>query len=133
MLPPPCPGMSSANTLGSDEDKALLNRLCFFFIDAVKHFMPTTASFENVEGILYKKNRDILKRIIKNLLELNYQVRVSLLNSCHYGDPQTRKRVFIFVAKKTSKLPEIPSAMYGEGLGQTPCLVVQDVVSDLEK
>jgi len=99
---PPCQGFSDANrTGGKNDDKN--NELSFQFLKAVKFFRPATASLENVIGFVSNlevgksksKKSAYCKRIVEELLKLGYQVRVCILVSSDYGDPQKRPRVFL--------------------------------------
>lgn len=108
------------------------NRLSYSFVRAVEFFQPTTASLENVEGMFQTKHVDHLKRILSSLFQCGYQVRVSLLNARNYGDPQSRRRLFLFAAKKSWQVAPIPAATHGIRQGQQPLVVVRDVLSDLE-
>lgn len=81
----------------------------FFEIERIiKYHEPKGFILENVEGLvkhdLQNKNDEIgrtLKTIIDKLEnELNYQVTWKVLDSVHFGVPQSRKRVFIVGTKK---------------------------------
>ena len=111
---PPCQGSSGANRTGgvNDEDN---NRLSYELLEAVGHFEPTTATYENVTGFLQKKNVRYVKRLIVELMLMGYQVRWAVLDSSDYGDPQQRKRIIIFAANQDMQLPSIPEPTHGSG------------------
>ena len=104
---PPCQGFSAANRNGGTNDRCN-NEASYEFVKAVKFFRPTTASLENVTGMLHKDNRSYPERIITDLLLLNYQVRIFIANAKDYGDPQSRSRVWIVAALPTVELPAMP-------------------------
>ena len=59
---------------------------------------PTYILLENVKGILGDQSKSVYNKIIRNLTELFYDVRVFVANSREYGIPQNRERVF-FICK----------------------------------
>jgi DNA (cytosine-5)-methyltransferase 1 len=128
---PPCQGFSSANRNGGRNDKTN-NALTKTFTRAVELFRPRTASMENVTGILSDKNDNIdhLKWVVAELMILGYQVRVTILNSAEFGDPQNRIRVILFAAQNAYKLPDAPKPTHGEK-GKA-IVTVKDVLHDLE-
>jgi DNA (cytosine-5)-methyltransferase 1 len=129
---PPCQGFSGANRNGGRNDKTN-NELTKLFTKAVEIFRPRTASMENVTGILSNKNNnvDYVRWVIAELMILGYQVRVTVLNSAEFGDPQVRHRVILFAAKNAYKLPDAPKPTHGEK-GEKAIVTVKDVLHDLE-
>ena len=107
----PCQGFSDANRCGDVEKDKKNNKLAYEFVEAVREYLPPTASFENVTGMLAESRgrRKYLQKIVGSLLvALGYQVRVCILSACDYGDPQKRERVFLFAALRDWKLPNVP-------------------------
>ena len=51
---------------------------------------------ENVKGLLSKRHKPTIDKIIFELKKLGYNVYVELLNSKDFGVPQNRERVWIF-------------------------------------
>jgi DNA (cytosine-5)-methyltransferase 1 len=90
----PCQAFSSAG-LGRGE---LDTRGTLFYeiirICAAKR--PRHILLENVKGLLSKRHRATLEKIIDELAKLGYSVTYELLNSSDYGIPQNRERVWIF-------------------------------------
>lgn len=127
----PCPGFSLANRSGGKNDMRN-NNLSLSFIKAVEVFLPRTASFENVTGMLREENRAYLQTIVRNLMELDYQVRVCVLNAKNYGDPQDRNRVIIFAARWDVPLPKAPEATHSDLDGLARFRSVRDALHDLE-
>jgi DNA (cytosine-5)-methyltransferase 1 len=125
---PPCQGFSEAKKRSSltparDQQK---NELMYQFSRAVRQFKPTTASLENVPGILATPaKKRYLQRVVAELLKMEYQVRVVLLNAQDYGVPQDRKRLFLFAAKNGLPLPQLPTS-------QRVVLTAGEALHDLE-
>lgn len=46
--------------------------------------------------------------ILQGLTELDYQVRIAVVNSVHFGVPQKRQRVIITYARGDIRLPDMP-------------------------
>jgi len=109
---PPCQGFSRANRNGGKNDEQN-NELSQTFVEAVRIFRPFTATFENVPGMLMRKHRCHLQKIVSSLLLLGYQVRCVVLNASDYGDPQNRKRLIIFAAQDGCHLPKQPNKTHG--------------------
>ncbi|KAL7522398.1 hypothetical protein ACHAWX_007084 [Stephanocyclus meneghinianus] len=127
---PPCKGFSRANRTGGKDDM-INNKQTHYFFKAVQHFLPSTASMENVHGIFLDSSKNYLQDVVANLLSLGYQVRVDLLNASSYGDPQNRKRVILFAARKEILLPSTPLPTRGPNL--LPVKTCEDAIGMLEK
>jgi DNA (cytosine-5)-methyltransferase 1 len=56
---------------------------------------PSFLFLENVQGLLSHDNGETFRVIIESLDELGYDAEWQVLNSKHFGVPQSRKRVFI--------------------------------------
>jgi len=76
------------------------------FLDAVTRLKPDICLFENVRGMLYK-NKDYLNEILKELMDLGYNVYFELLNAKNYQVPQNRERVIVIGAKKNFQFPKV--------------------------
>jgi DNA (cytosine-5)-methyltransferase 1 len=55
---------------------------------------PGYILLENVKGILGKKSKEVYNKILSSLNEMDYNVKVRLMNSRDYGIPQNRERVY---------------------------------------
>ncbi len=90
---PPCQGFS---TMGegnpNDEKNSLFKEYCRI----LKLIQPEYLIFENVTGLLARKNEKILNSIISKFKTLGYDVKIKIIESQHYGVPQKRKRAIIF-------------------------------------
>lgn len=99
------------------------------FIHCIRELEPPTASYENVPGILLDKNREYVQYVVSELIGMGYQVRLEILRSSDYGDPQNRKRVILWAAKCNMLLPSTPSRTHGKGL--LPLRTVKDAIGCL--
>ncbi len=110
---PPCPtfslvGRSKINSIeGRDNQTDDRHLLYEEFLKFVDEYQPKAFLMENVEGMLSAKNEegkpvvDTIKQQMRGErevadmdLDLNYRVRVQLLDAADYGVPQHRKRLF---------------------------------------
>jgi len=141
---PPCKGFSLINAGGKDDISN--NNLTFAFVDAVELYRPRTATFENVTGMLstddnakrrggLKCNRSYLQRLIRRLVVMDYQVRVTVLDASDYGDAQNRKRVVLFAARHGVCLPDVPAPTHrdngNDGLERKRVVDDEDVLGNL--
>ena len=97
---PPCQGFSMAGQRVEDD---IRNQLVFSYIRFIDYVRPKMILFENVRGFTYafdkKKNNNAepySQKVIRELKELNYNVKDFVIDFSNYGVPQRRKR-FILV------------------------------------
>jgi site-specific DNA-cytosine methylase len=131
----PCQGFSRANReKDGGKNGEANNKLVYEFVRAVEILRPDTVSFENVEGILDPRHIGYLQDVVaKMLIELEYNVRVSVLNAADYGDAQNRRRVFLFASKADIILPDEPINTHGPGGIVLPLRTVRDCIGKLEQ
>ena len=102
----PCQAFSMVgHRLGFEDARGTL---FYEFARVVKETEPKLFLFENVRGLLnHDKGRTwhVMHDIFE---ELGYDVKFRVLNSCDYGIPQHRERVYCFGFKKKTKF-EFPS------------------------
>lgn len=96
---PPCQAYSSIapirlskETLRTDPRLYLFR----FYLQFLKKYQPDFFVFENVPGLLLKRNSDYLSELLDGLQKQNYNIQYNLLNLSDYGVAQHRKRVFIY-------------------------------------
>lgn len=104
---PPCTTFSTAGkreqTWGKKkifregQAEQTLDDLLFVFIETAKKLKPKTAIMENVEGLLYGKAWNYVRKIYKDFSAAGYTCRHYLLKCEEMGIPQSRHRVF-FIA-----------------------------------
>ena len=89
---PPCQGFSTAGPRSPGDPR---NALIYNYLEIVSRLRPKWFLFENVEGILTSNKGADLVRLVSELIEIGYTVRIEKVNFAGFGLPQTRKRVII--------------------------------------
>ena len=90
----PCQPFYSAG-LGKGE-LDIRGTLFYDIIRIAKKKLPEFILLENVKGLLSKRHKPTIDKIVFELKKLGYNVYVELLNSKDFGVPQNRERVWIF-------------------------------------
>ena len=149
---PPCQSFSS---LGRAKDENSMkndprNYLFENYEKILNHFKPSIFLFENVTGLLTAKfnNKKVID-VIKEKLGKNYKIlndtKKMVLNSCEYGVPQIRKRVFLIGIRKDinydvekifediNKTHYVPNSTKLEKLNKKKYVTVKDAIVDLPK
>jgi len=121
----PCQGFSGANRGGGQNDERN-NDLSLAFVNGLRLMKPPVGVFENVPGMWSRKHIEYLHEIVSQVQEMDYQVRCSELIARDYGDPQTRKRLFIVAVKSHIPMPSLPAKTHG--VGQVPFVTCKDVL-----
>lgn len=80
--------------LNGDESK-----LFFDYVRILNDKLPKYFVFENVRNLLSSNNGEDFKTVIE-LLSEHYNIKYNLMNSCDYGIPQVRRRLFIIGQRK---------------------------------
>ena len=113
----------------------------------VEEFRPKAFLIENVVGLLSMSKGSVLEDMIARAEALGYAVDVVTLDTCEFGVPQHRRRVFIFGAADGQRIaPPSPTHLNGKKVGvavndqpslffkveqAAPALTVRDAISDL--
>ncbi len=127
---PPCQGFS---TMGkgdpNDEKNALFNHYC----RVLKILQPEYLLFENVTGLIAKKNQAVSSAILERFKELGYSVKIRVLESQHYGVPQKRKRT-ILLGTRLNRGIDFPQPQFGITKGEIyiPACTVGDALGNLK-
>jgi DNA (cytosine-5)-methyltransferase 1 len=147
---PPCQSFSS---LGRAKDKdSMRNDPRNFLFESYKRILdlikPKIFVFENVTGLLSAKlgNQQTINVILEKLSE-NYNLinepSEMVLNSCDYGVPQIRKRVFLIglrkdinykiesIYKNIIKTHYLPCSKPMDTIGKIKYVTVKDAIGDL--
>ena len=124
---PPCQGFS---TIGRGDTQDMRNKLFLEFVRIVKMLNPKIIMFENVTGIIAKKNQAILKAIFRSFERLGYLMDARILSSEEYGVPEKRRRAVI-MGCRDELIPEFPPITHG-GRGKYPLVTVADVLFSLQ-
>ena len=81
---------------------------------------------ENVSGMIKGKMKGLFIEYVKKMKELNYNVKVKLLNAKYYNVPQSRQRlIFIGIRKDLNKEAIFPIA-------NRKLITVKEAIKDLE-
>lgn len=107
---PPCQGFSLSGKNKNLEQMANDERnfLVFKVFDAIDRIKPNYVLIENVPRFLnmyfpYKGDFYSIVDLLKLLYSSEYTIEYKVLNSMNYGIPQSRKRSFIKIYKKSKK------------------------------
>ncbi|WP_427050398.1 DNA cytosine methyltransferase [Paenibacillus sp. TC-CSREp1] len=123
---PPCQDYSVAGT-GAGE-KGERGKLVWTYLDIIARKQPKAFVFENVKGLITKKNWHTFDALIASFAEIGYNVSWRLINAWDYGVAQKRERVFIVGVRKdigfTFEFPETRPEDYRTQ-------VLRDVIGDL--
>ena len=107
---PPCQGFS---TVGRGQADDARNDLFRQFVRVVKLTRPKIVLFENVTGMLAKKNAKTLQKIFSSFEKLGYQMDAHVMSADDYGVPSRRRRAIIMGVLGGE--PQYPKASHGEG------------------
>lgn len=107
---PPCQGFSGWNRFRSLEDPR--NSLVEVFLDFVALLDPRFVLIENVTGLLSLGDGLVVSGVTEALREMDYHVRLMVLQAGGYGVPQNRWRVFIAGSKDEAGLIKPPAAIH---------------------
>jgi DNA (cytosine-5)-methyltransferase 1 len=110
---PPCQGFS---TVGKGEVEDERNLLFIDFVRIVKMTKPKIILFENVTGLVAKKNEAILRRIFQYFEKLGYNMDARVLSAEEFGVPEKRRRTIIMGVKNGECL--FPIATHGQRAGK---------------
>lgn len=89
----PCQPFSSAgDRLGFEDSRGLIIHKC---IELINKKRPKYFLLENVRGLLSHDKGNTFKCIMNELNKLDYNIQYKVLNTCDYGIPQSRNRLYI--------------------------------------
>lgn len=109
---PPCQGFS---TVGRGEVQDERNLLFKEFVRIVKITQPKVILFENVTGLVARKNEAILKKIFQYFERLGYNMDARVLSAEEFGVPEKRRRTIIMGVKGGECLfPEVTHGRRGK-------------------
>lgn len=91
----PCQPFSTLGKLQGFEDEQNRGTLFFEIMDIITKHNTKVVVLENVKNLINHDEGKTFARIKKELEEVGYDVNAQILNSCDYGIPQRRNRVFI--------------------------------------
>lgn len=70
-------------------------------IDIIANKRPGIILLENVKNLLSMNGGEVIKKIVSDLQQLNYNVSFSVLNTANFGLAQNRERVYIVCTNKS--------------------------------
>jgi DNA (cytosine-5)-methyltransferase 1 len=105
---PPCQGFS---TVGRGDVNDTRNTLFQQFVRIVRVTSPKIILFENVTGMLAKKNEPVLKKIFASFERLGYQMDAQVMSADEFGVPSRRRRAIIMGVK--GGVPQFPKQTHG--------------------
>ncbi|KAK3990892.1 hypothetical protein QBC44DRAFT_349555 [Cladorrhinum sp. PSN332] len=124
----PCPGFSLLTFNRSTLDQIKNQSLVASFASFIDFYRPKYALLENVPSIVqaaHNRSEDALSQLFCAIIGLGYQAQLILGDAWSYGAPQSRTRVFLWIAAPGLKLPEPPELSHshypsatGRGLGR---------------
>ncbi len=117
---PPCQGFSTVGRGEVGDDRNLLFKE---FVRIVKVTQPKVILFENVTGLVAKKNQDILKKIFQYFERLGYNMDARVLSAEEFGVPEKRRRTIIMGVRDGESL--FPVATHGARAKKTAMTVEQ--------
>lgn len=123
---PPCQGFSTVGKGKADDER---NSLFQEFVRIVKITRPKIVLFENVTGMLAKKNASTLERIFHSFEKLGYHMDAKVMSADSYGVPSRRRRTIIMGVKGAS--PVYPLETHGQSL-KSQFVTVKDALGNLE-
>lgn len=95
----PCQPFSYAGQLQGFEDE-IRGTLFFDIVRILKEKKPKMFLLENVKGLKSHEKGKTLETILEHLDQLGYHVHWTILNSLHFGVPQSRERWYCVGFKK---------------------------------
>lgn len=100
----PCQDLSTFGTrLGCDENSGTRSSLLWSCKKIIEHKKPKYLLLENVKNLIGKTHIKNFNKWLNFLENEGYQNFFKILDSCDYGIPQRRKRVFVVSILKNKK------------------------------
>ncbi len=92
----PCQDFSVAGLgKGGEKDSGTRSSLLWETIRLVEEAKPNVVIWENVKGVLNKKNIEVFNDYLKVLGDMGYKNSYKVLNAKDFGIPQSRERIFV--------------------------------------
>lgn len=107
----PCQDYSLAGKqAGGDKGSGTRSSLMWSSVEIIRRVKPKHVIWENVKGVLSHKNKHNFDKYVEDLNDLGYVSSWKVLNSCDFGVPQNRERVFCIstLGGGEFEFPEIP-------------------------
>ncbi len=105
---PPCQGFSTAGNRNASDPR---NNLVYRMLEYVHILMPDNVVIENVPGLKWMHQGQVIDSISTYLESEDYSVTILNLRAEEFGVPQRRKRVFI-IGERNRKQIEEPTGLF---------------------
>ncbi len=126
----PCQGFTQGGRRNSDDS---INFLYQQFDRVLRHLVPRAFVVENVNGMAFGENQQLLNNQLRRYRLAGYRVHWRVLDAQHFGVAQNRRRVFIVGIRSDQDFNyEFPEPKFGAGTRRR--LVTQrDAITGLPK
>ena len=104
---PPCQGFSTAGNRNASDSR---NNLVFRMLELVCTLMPNNVVIENVPGLKWMDQGEVIGSIVQKLEEEEYHVTILNLRAEEFGVPQRRRRVFV-IGQRNGNHAEPPTGL----------------------
>lgn len=112
----PCQSYSQA---GSRQWNSKTNYLYRHFDRVLRSVKPKAFVVENVNGMAFGENHNLLMNQVRRYRLAGYRVKWSVLNAKDYGVAQNRRRIFLVGVRSDLEFEyEFPEATHGPGTGR---------------
>lgn len=101
----PCQDVSLARARPRAGLEGQRTGLFFPFIKLVESRLPPVVVLENVPGLLNSNGGRDFAVVLRKMAELGYSVGWRVLNSKHFGVPQSRQRVYVVASRRNKEDP----------------------------
>jgi DNA (cytosine-5)-methyltransferase 1 len=113
----PCQGYTQGGKRNWKGDSR--NYLYREFDRVLRQVQPRAFVAENVNGMVFGENRELLKNQLTRYRAAGYHVKWAVLNAKHYGVPQNRRRVFLVGVRSDQSFEYVfPKPTHGPGAGR---------------
>lgn len=96
----PCQPFSTLGKMQGFDDSKNRGTLFFEIMDIVSKHKTKVIVLENVINLVYHDQHRTFQRILTELDQAGYYTNWKILNTCDFGVPQSRRRVFIVAFRK---------------------------------
>ena len=106
---PPCQGFSVAGKMDPNDARS---RHVWDFMAVVKKYKPQAFVMENVKALAVNKRwSQVLAGLVEAAeIDMNYSTKLFVLNSAHFGVPQSRERMFLIGTRGgTERISIVPT------------------------
>lgn len=122
----PCQGYSQGGRRNTDDQ---INFLYQEFDRALRQIRPLAFIVENVDGMRFSQNEELLGNQLTRFRLAGYRVTWDVLNAVDHGLAQERRRLFLVGIRSCTKLAyQFPKPTYGKKDGLKPPCTLRDVI-----